>query len=185
MNPFLFSHVIHQLYTWNKEKDSLLFNHSLPTTYSFEIIPGGNVLIGKINSYICYVDYIEEHKKEIALNCLRTKWPEFHFVYAELPKDFFLTSLSFLVKGTPFQYAVWQETLKIPQSHTSSYGEIAKRLGMPTASRAVARAIASNHISYFIPCHRVILASGKLCGYRWEIERKRKLLSQEKELLKT
>ena len=83
------------------------------------------------------------------------------------------------VRGTAFQQKVWQALRKIPAGKTSSYAEIAERIGMPTAVRAVARAIASNHIAVAIPCHRVLRSDGSLCGYRWGVERKRALLKKE------
>jgi AraC family transcriptional regulator, regulatory protein of adaptative response / methylated-DNA-[protein]-cysteine methyltransferase len=83
------------------------------------------------------------------------------------------------VKATAFQKRVWQELQKIPYGETRSYGEVAKALGEPKAVRAVARACATNSVGVVIPCHRVIGASGSLSGYRWGVERKRKLLERE------
>jgi AraC family transcriptional regulator of adaptative response/methylated-DNA-[protein]-cysteine methyltransferase len=81
--------------------------------------------------------------------------------------------------GTPFQRRVWQELQSIPVGTTRTYGDIARRLGMPTAARAVAGACAANPISLIIPCHRVVRGDGRLGGYRWGLERKRRLLEQE------
>jgi AraC family transcriptional regulator of adaptative response/methylated-DNA-[protein]-cysteine methyltransferase len=84
------------------------------------------------------------------------------------------------VRGTAFQQRVWQALRGIPPGMTTSYSEIARRVGMPTAVRAVARAIASNPIAVAIPCHRVVRTDGSLCGYRWGVERKRALQEKEK-----
>ncbi|HMZ20446.1 MAG TPA: MGMT family protein, partial [Blastocatellia bacterium] len=73
-----------------------------------------------------------------------------------------------------------EELRRIPYGQTASYGEIARRIGQPTATRAVARACATNPVALVTPCHRVIRESGELGGYRWGIERKRELLDKEK-----
>jgi AraC family transcriptional regulator, regulatory protein of adaptative response / methylated-DNA-[protein]-cysteine methyltransferase len=83
------------------------------------------------------------------------------------------------VKATAFQKRVWQELQKIPYGETRSYSEVAKAIGQPSAVRAVATACASNSVGIVIPCHRVIGANGSLSGYRWGIERKKKLLERE------
>src|SRR5262249_43044181 len=85
------------------------------------------------------------------------------------------------VQATAFQWRVWQELQAIPYGSTRSYGAIAAALGQPTAARAVARACATNPVAVVIPCHRVVREDGGLGGYRWGVERKQKLLEQEKE----
>ncbi len=82
-------------------------------------------------------------------------------------------------QGTPFQLSVWHELLKIPYGHTTSYGELAKRLGNPAASRAVGLANGANPIAIIVPCHRVIGASGKLTGFGGGLDVKQKLLELE------
>ena len=82
--------------------------------------------------------------------------------------------------GTEFQMTVWAELRRIPFGETISYGEIAKRIGRPSASRAVGAANGRNPIAVIIPCHRVIGAGGKLTGYAHGLELKEKLLSLEK-----
>jgi AraC family transcriptional regulator of adaptative response/methylated-DNA-[protein]-cysteine methyltransferase len=84
------------------------------------------------------------------------------------------------VQATAFQWRVWQELRAIPYGSTRSYSEIARALGQPTATRAVARACATNPVSLVIPCHRVVREDGGLGGYRWGLERKEALLQQEK-----
>jgi AraC family transcriptional regulator, regulatory protein of adaptative response / methylated-DNA-[protein]-cysteine methyltransferase len=84
------------------------------------------------------------------------------------------------IRATLFQLAVWRELLAIPPGTTRSYGEIAQRLGRPGSARAVGRANGSNPLAVLIPCHRAVGADGKLTGYRWGIENKRRLLEYER-----
>lgn len=83
------------------------------------------------------------------------------------------------IRGTPFQRTVWQQLLTIPYATTVTYSDIADKLNMPTATRAVANACGANHIAILIPCHRVIKRDGSLSGYRWGVERKKALLAYE------
>jgi len=83
------------------------------------------------------------------------------------------------IRGTPFQFAVWEQLRAIPAGQTRSYSEIARRIGRPRAIRAVGTANGANPVSIVIPCHRAIRASGHLGGYRWGLERKRRLLEME------
>ncbi|MHC5348022.1 bifunctional DNA-binding transcriptional regulator/O6-methylguanine-DNA methyltransferase Ada [Metapseudomonas furukawaii] len=85
------------------------------------------------------------------------------------------------VRGTAFQERVWQALREIPPGSTASYAEIAQRIGSPRAVRAVAQACAANSIAVAIPCHRVVRSDGALSGYRWGVERKRRLLDREAE----
>jgi AraC family transcriptional regulator of adaptative response/methylated-DNA-[protein]-cysteine methyltransferase len=83
------------------------------------------------------------------------------------------------VRGTAFQRRVWQALRRIPAGSTATYTDIARRLGLPRAVRAVAHACASNAVAVAIPCHRVVRRDGALAGYRWGLERKRALLERE------
>jgi methylated-DNA-[protein]-cysteine S-methyltransferase len=87
-------------------------------------------------------------------------------------------------QGTPFQQRVWTELLKIPFGETTSYGELARRIGNSNASRAVGLANGSNPIPIVIPCHRVIGSNGKLTGYGGGLPIKEKLLALEKRQLR-
>lgn len=83
------------------------------------------------------------------------------------------------VRGTAFQQRVWQALRQIPAGQTVSYAEIARRIGVPKAVRAVAGACAGNNLAVAIPCHRVVRTDGRLSGYAWGVERKRALLDRE------
>ena len=84
------------------------------------------------------------------------------------------------LRGTAFQLRVWQALRDIPRGQTRSYSQLARELGDPKATRAVARACATNRVALVVPCHRVVGASGSLTGYRWGVDRKRQLLEAER-----
>jgi AraC family transcriptional regulator of adaptative response/methylated-DNA-[protein]-cysteine methyltransferase len=83
------------------------------------------------------------------------------------------------VAATAFQWRVWEALTRIPNGVTKSYGELAAELGMPKAARAVGRACGSNRLALIVPCHRIVREDGSLGGWRWGIERKRELLTNE------
>src|SRR5436190_16094942 len=83
------------------------------------------------------------------------------------------------IKATAFQWKVWRYLQSIPYGETRAYSDVAKAIGAPRAIRAVARACATNHVCLVIPCHRVVQKDGGLGGYRWGIDRKKRLLQQE------
>lgn len=83
------------------------------------------------------------------------------------------------IQGTEFKQRVWQALREIPCGATMSYSEIARHMGSPNATRAVANACAANILAVVIPCHRAVRSNGDLSGYRWGIERKAALLRQE------
>ncbi|KMW45432.1 methylated-DNA--[protein]-cysteine S-methyltransferase [Ralstonia insidiosa] len=96
---------------------------------------------------------------------------------ADAPSGHFDGALD--IGGTPFQRRVWQALCDIPAGNTTTYTEIAQRIGQPGAVRAVASACAANVLAIAIPCHRVVRTDGGLAGYRWGIARKRALLAME------
>lgn len=98
--------------------------------------------------------------------------------FVDTPKTRFDLPLD--IRGTAFQERVWQALQEIPEGTTASYGEIAEKIGAPGSQRAVASACGANRLAVAIPCHRVVRADGKLSGYRWGTDRKRRLLEMEK-----
>lgn len=90
------------------------------------------------------------------------------------------SSLPLDIRATAFQRRVWESLQKIPRGETRSYSAVARKIGKPKATRAVARACATNPVAVAIPCHRVVREDGGLGGYRWGIERKQQLLEMEK-----
>jgi len=89
------------------------------------------------------------------------------------------------IRATAFQRQVWEQLRAIPYGETVSYGDVAKALGKPGAVRAVGRACATNPVALVIPCHRVVREDKSLGGYRWGLERKKRLLDHERRLQKT
>ena len=87
--------------------------------------------------------------------------------------------LPLALHGTEFQLAVWNELLRVPYGETITYGELARRIGRPSAIRAVGAANGANPIPVIVPCHRVIGSNGTLTGYGGGIERKQWLLAHE------
>lgn len=160
-------------------------------SYTVVGCPLGRVLIGATGKGVCAVylgDSEEELESELRdeyraaeirrddsgfrsatsalLRCLEGTRPR-----AALPLD---------VRATAFQRRVWEELVAIPRGETRTYSEIARKLGQPTAARAVARACATNPVSVVVPCHRVVREDGGLGGYRWGLERKKALLEGER-----
>ena len=91
--------------------------------------------------------------------------------HVELPLD---------VRATAFQWRVWGQLQAIPYGETRTYRQVAAAIGKPSATRAVARACATNPVALLIPCHRVIRTDGSMGGYRWGVSRKQALLKQER-----
>lgn len=113
---------------------------------------------------------IEGTKDAVALSTKVVEAIDAPALSSDLPLD---------VAGTPFQRKVWQALRRIPAGKTASYAEIARKVGSPKSVRAVAQACAANALAVAIPCHRVVRSDGSLSGYRWGVERKRRLLDLE------
>lgn len=92
---------------------------------------------------------------------------------AEMPR------LPLDLQGTDFQRRVWEALLRIPAGATTTYSDVAREIGAPTSQRAVANACGENHLAIVVPCHRVVRTDGGLGGYKWGVERKRRLLERE------
>jgi AraC family transcriptional regulator of adaptative response/methylated-DNA-[protein]-cysteine methyltransferase len=84
------------------------------------------------------------------------------------------------IRGTAFQQRVWKELQRIPAGETASYSEVAKRIGFPNSTRAVAQACGANALAVAVPCHRVLRKNGDISGYRWGVDRKQALLVRER-----
>ncbi len=83
------------------------------------------------------------------------------------------------IRGSALELAVWQALRDVPPGQTVSYGQIAKALPLPATAQDVGAACAANMLAVAIPCHRVVKADGSISGYRWGVQRKRKLINRE------
>jgi methylated-DNA-[protein]-cysteine S-methyltransferase len=113
-------------------------------------------------------------KSEAPFSTVREQLAEY---FAGTRQEF---DISIKLDGTPFQRRVWRELTRIPFGATISYAQLARRIGKPSASRAVGHANSRNPISILVPCHRVIGADGKLTGYAGGIANKEWLLTWER-----
>lgn len=155
--------------------------------------PLGPILAGAADEGISLLEYTDRRLLEHNLKALRRRFgcaivpgqhPLLERLRVELDEYFQGKRREFTLplasRGTPFQEKVWVELRRIPYGQTLSYEELARRVGQPTAQRAVARANGMNHIAILIPCHRVIGKDGTLTGYGGGLWRKRLLLELER-----
>lgn len=161
----------------------------LTVQYGVHVTPFGNALIAMTARGICGLQFLDD--EGAGVERLQSDWPA-----AELRRDPAATApvaarlfgplasrpggaLALLVKGTNFQVKVWRALLELPFGSLATYGDIAGRIGIPPAARAVGAAVGANPVAWLIPCHRVIRESGALGGYRWGVERKAAMLGWE------
>lgn len=154
--------------------------------------PCGELLLGSYGDCLCMCDWLTEKHRELAdrrlERALKAQTVEgtsavignaarqLDEYFARLRTEF---DVPLLFAGTDFQKTVWSALLEIPYGKTVSYKELARKIGMPDAVRAVANANGANSISIFAPCHRVIGSDGSLTGYGGGLDKKRFLLELE------
>jgi len=154
-----------------------------PIRYTFMESPVGRLLLGSDGERVRFISFSGKDRERTP----EPEWREDRKPFAEATRqlrayfagerhDF---DFAYRPSGTPFQLRVWRELVKIPYGETTSYGELARRIGNPNASRAVGLANGSNPIPIVIPCHRVIGSNGKLTGYGGGLDIKEKLLELE------
>lgn len=155
--------------------------------------PLGLMVAGAVDEGLCLLEYCDRRSLERHYTTLRQRFdsavlpvghPHLDTLRTELGEYFGGDRTTFAVplalQGTPFQTTVWEELQRIPHGETIAYDELARRIGQPTAMRAVARANGTNRISIVVPCHRVIGKDGSLTGYGGGLWRKRLLLELER-----
>lgn len=161
---------------------------NLTINYSFAQTPFGQLLIASTAKGVCHMAFADEEEKAFAE--LQQQFPRASY---QLKKDQFQTdalvifdqdwneqaNIKLHLKGTPFQLKVWETLLKVPMGQFTTYGNIAKAVGNPNASRAVGAAVGDNPIAFLIPCHRVIQSSGNFGQYHWGQIRKTAMLGWE------
>ncbi len=161
---------------------------NLQINFSFAESPFGSLIVASTSKGICSMAF--EENEAMALQNLQTKFPNaiYHrkldlvqqnalFIFQDDWSK--LNEIKLHLKGTDFQLKVWESLLKIPMGNLSTYGNLAKEIGRPNASRAVGTAIGSNPVAYLIPCHRVIQSTGNLGGYMWGNTRKAAIIGWE------
>lgn len=162
-----------------------------PITYGFADSPYGEVLIARTEKGICWLSFVMEDSggtrtrsltEMIArLKALNIKYDQ--ELASRIAKDIFenqAQSLLLDLRGAPYHKQVWDALLKIPYGHTVSYQDIAVQTGNAKGARAVGQAVGANPVSILVPCHRVLKTDGSIGGYAWGIERKKKILVDEK-----
>jgi len=136
----------------------------------------GEAVLSWTGRGINFLGFTEDSGVDNTVSALKNRWKcaDFTFDHAEAQErldSVFSGSrekpLSLWLKGSPFQLRVWEALMSIPEGAHATYGQIASRIGQPSASRAVGSAIGCNPVAWIIPCHRVIRQLGGLGGYRW------------------
>lgn len=161
---------------------------NLHINYSFAESPFGNIIVASTSKGICHIAFYDD--ETIALANLQRQFPAAQYqqiLDKEQQNALFIFShdwsklhqIKLHLKGTDFQLKVWEALLKIPMGKLATYGNIAKQLQNPNASRAVGTAIGDNPVAFLIPCHRVIQSSGALGGYHWGVNRKTAIIGWE------
>ena len=168
---------------------------ALAIKYEFYSTLFGQAIIAATEKGICHIAL--EQDQASALLQLKQRFPKAVFIQEDSDQHqqvlaFFqslqpsydesletLKPVPLHLAGTPFQLKVWECLLNIPAGELRTYGDIARDIGQPSASRAVGTAIGANPIAYLIPCHRVIQSTGKIGGYRWGSDRKAAIIGWE------
>ena len=157
--------------------------------HGFYASPFGQCHIASTDRGICWLAFTDPVSRKNAIEQLEREWPNAQIVsdknqHMSIVNSIFTAAkdkkpLYLHIKGTNFQLRVWEALLKIPAGYYSRYQDIAGMIDAPGAARAVGSAIGRNPISWLIPCHRVIRASGVVGHYRWGQTRKQSLLAWE------
>ncbi|WP_431292442.1 methylated-DNA--[protein]-cysteine S-methyltransferase [Pedobacter sp. P26] len=161
---------------------------NLCINYSFAESPFGNVIVASTSKGICHIAFFDDENTAFAnLQCQFPAAQYQQILDKEQQNALYIFShdwsklhqIKLHLKGTNFQLKVWEALLKIPMGKLATYGNIAKQLQNPNASRAVGTAIGDNPVAFLIPCHRVIQSSGALGGYHWGVNRKTAMIGWE------
>ena len=161
---------------------------NLTIHYSFAESPFGNILVASTPKGICHMAFADDQEgalKELKLQFPNARYAQMTdiiqqnalFIFTQDWKK--LQEIRLHLKGTPFQLKVWETLLKIPTGKLATYGNIAKEIESPKASRAVGSAIGDNPVAFLIPCHRVIQSTGAFGEYHWGSTRKTAMIGWE------
>ena len=154
----------------------------------FDSLFGPAIVMGTERG-LCGMGFAAEMGADAAFDDLLRRWPKAEFVedplrlrpwvLAAFGMQAGLDPAPLYLIGAPFQIKVWEALLSVPSGQVTTYSEIARVVGKPTAQRAVGTAVGRNPISWLIPCHRALAKSGKLGGYHWGLPVKRAMLAWE------
>lgn len=161
---------------------------NLQINYSYAETPFGDIIIASTRKGICHIAFVKDEVNE--LKAMKEFFPNaaFHQKTDLLQQNALkvftddwsnLSKIKLHLKATAFQLKVWQALLRIPFGGIKTYGDLAKNIETPNASRAVGTALASNPVAYLIPCHRVIKSTGLIGEYHWGSTRKTAILGWE------
>ncbi|MGO1520487.1 MAG: bifunctional transcriptional activator/DNA repair enzyme AdaA [Sphingobacterium sp.] len=182
---------LHDLFIQIEGMSPAVFKKSgkgLAILYSFHDTPFGTCLVASTPIGICYLafvdnplDGIQDLKHQFSNAEILPSEIQIHREAVSILSDPYsdIGSIKLHLKGSTFQLKVWEALLQIPPGQICTYGQIAKEIGQPNASRAVGTAIGQNLVGFLIPCHRVIQSGGELGGYRWSTTRKTAILGWE------
>jgi AraC family transcriptional regulator of adaptative response/methylated-DNA-[protein]-cysteine methyltransferase len=163
----------------------------LVLTYGFHSSPFGEAILVAAPRGLAGLGFVDDGDREAALADMQRRWPR-----ARLERDDEATAalarrafdpdlwspdqpLRIVMIGGDFEMRVWETLLCVPFGRLTTYGDIAVKLGKPTAARAVGTAVGRNPISFVVPCHRVLGRSGALTGYHWGLSRKQAIIGWE------
>lgn len=148
--------------------------------------PFGPALVMGTAKGICGMGFAADKGEAWAMDDLRARWPQARFVEDPAALEPWVTAAfggsgtaALHLIGAPFQIKVWEALLAVPTGHVTTYSDLARAVGHPTAVRAVGTAVGRNPVSLLIPCHRALRKSGGLGGYHWGLPVKRAILAWE------
>ena len=170
---------------WKSGGEGLTLRHGVHAS------PFGSVLVMASERGLAGLAFADAGEEAKAFADMRSRWPKAAFVEdrdatARLARRIFDAKLwrpdrplRVVMIGTDFEVRVWESLLTIPMGRAATYSDIARKVGRPTAARAVGAAVGKNPVCFVVPCHRVIGKSGDLTGYHWGITRKHAMLGWE------
>ncbi len=146
--------------------------------------PFGEALVMATDRGICGLGFTEEFGRDWSMQDLTVRWPNATYIEDTSIEPLVTEAMAgrsarLHLIGAPFQLKVWEALLQIPSGHVTTYSELGKAVGHPTAQRAVGTAVGRNPISFLVPCHRALRKSGGLGGYHWGLPVKRAILAWE------
>ncbi|WP_196260337.1 methylated-DNA--[protein]-cysteine S-methyltransferase [Pelagibacterium limicola] len=163
----------------------------LDMTWGYAPSPFGLAVLVTTQYGVAGIAFADEGREQAAFEDLANRWPKANYrrddaAIVPIARRIFdplhwdpEQPVRLVMIGSQFEIKVWETLLKVPTGRASTYGEIARSLGRPSAARAVGRAVGRNPISFVVPCHRILGSTGALTGYHWGILRKRAILGWE------